>query len=66
MEEHNLTGGFGSAVAEVMASCPGNAKLLRLGIQDSYCSEVGDQAYLRRVCGIDGESITRRICEALA
>ena len=25
VEEHNLTGGFGSAVAEVMASCPGNA-----------------------------------------
>ena len=65
VEEHNLPGGFGSAVAEVMADCAGNAKLLRMGIPDSYCSEVGDQFYLRKFYQLDGESIARRILDAL-
>lgn len=65
VEEHNLAGGFGSAVAEVLSECSGSAKLLRIGIDDTYCSEVGDQAHLRRFCGIDAQSITRRICEIL-
>ncbi len=65
-EEHNLSGGFGSAVAEVLASCRGNARLLRIGIPDTYCCEVGDQYHLRKFYGLDGESIARRIREELA
>ncbi len=64
-EEHNLSGGFGSAVAEVMASKPARAQLLRIGIPDTYCCEVGDQLHLRKFCSIDGTSIARRILEAL-
>lgn len=63
LEEHNLCGGFGSAVAEVIASCPVHTSLLRLGIPDSYCSQVGDQQHLRRLYGLDGESIARRILQ---
>lgn len=65
VEEHNLSGGFGSAVAEVLASHPTNAALLRIGIPDVYCTEVGDQHHLRRFHHLDGESIARRILEAL-
>lgn len=65
-EEHNLSGGFGSAVAEVLASCPHKAKLLRIGIPDTYCAEVGDQMHLRKFYGIDSTSIARRIVEELA
>lgn len=65
VEEHNLPGGFGSAVAEVMAS-GSHAKLLPIGIPDTYCSEVGDQNYLRKFYGLDGESIAQRILGELA
>lgn len=47
VEEHNIVGGFGSAVAEVLAEegCP--ARLIRIGLNDEYCSKVGNQKYLR-------------------
>lgn len=35
-EEHNIIGGLGSAVAEVLAENPGSAKLVRHGIRDEY------------------------------
>jgi transketolase len=35
-EDHNVIGGLGSAVAEVMAQHGLNARLTRLGVQDSY------------------------------
>lgn len=58
VEEHNIVGGFGSAVSEVIAEI-GNShcKLLKLGINDNYCSEVGSQGYLRNVLGISKKSI---------
>ena len=62
----NLSGGFGSSVAEIMASRGCKAKLLRIGIADMFCREVGDQHHLRCVCGIDSETIVRRIQEELA
>ena len=65
-EEHNLSGGFGSAVAEVLSSLPSRARLLRIGIPDTYCAEVGDQHHLRAFYHLDGESIARRILEELA
>lgn len=64
-EEHNLSGGFGSGIAGVLARAGSGTKLLTVGIEDHYCSQVGDQKYLRRACGIDGASIARRILQAL-
>ena len=65
-EEHNVLGGFGSAVAEVMAELEGSkARLLRIGIADTYCTKVGSQKYLRKAYGIDAESIARKVCEAV-
>ena len=61
-EEHNVVGGFGSAVAEVVAELPKRkARLLRIGLEDCYCNQVGDQKYLRRQYGMDGKSIAERI-----
>ena len=64
-EEHNIVGGFGGAVAEVLAEHPGKARLLRIGMDDRYCVHVGDQKYLRKQYGMDGETICRRILEKL-
>ena len=60
VEEHNIIGGFGGAVAEVLAEC-GGAKLHRIGIDDFYCIEVGSQAYLREQVGINAEGIVRKV-----
>lgn len=64
-EEHNITGGFGSAVAEVMCENTSKAKLLKIGIPNEYCSHVGNQKYLREQYGLDGKSIAQRILEHL-
>ena len=64
-EEHNIAGGLGTAVAEVLAEYQSKAKLLRLGIEGSYCTDVGDQKHLRRKYGLCGDQIAQRICKAL-
>lgn len=65
-EEHNLSGGFGSAVAEVLAELPAHARLLRMGMNDQYCTIVGDQKYLRDQYGISGKKIAQRILTEVA
>lgn len=60
-EEHNILGGFGTAVAEVLAEMPGAARLVRCGIHDEYCAIVGDQNRLRREYGLTGAQIAERI-----
>ncbi len=61
-EEHNIIGGFGSAVAEVMAEMKNKkATLLRIGLNDEYSIRVGNQRYLRGQYNIDAESIVKRI-----
>lgn len=64
-EEHNIVGGFGSAVAEVMAESPARAKLMRIGMNDAYCTLVGSQKYLRDQYGMSGEKIAARILEKM-
>lgn len=65
VEEHNVVGGFGSAVAEVMAENPQNAKLLKIGLEDTYSSKVGSQKYLRSQFGIDAKGIANKILEKI-
>lgn len=66
VEEHNIVGGFGSAVAEVMAEMSDKkARLLRIGLNDEYSVRVGNQKYLRQQYGMDNSSIVMRIIEIL-
>ena len=65
-EEHNLVGGLGTAVAEVLAEAPSRARLLRVGIPDSYCTTVGTQSHLREQYGLNGKQIAQRILKELA
>lgn len=58
VEEHNLDGGFGGAVAEVLACMPPpHATLKRLGLVNHYAMEVGSQDYLRDLYGLTAEAI---------
>lgn len=65
VEEQNIVGGFGSAVAEVLAENPQKAKLLRIGLNDTYSTIVGSQKYLRSQFGIDSLGIADKILKAL-
>ena len=63
-EEHNVTGGFGSAVCEITAELGNGCRIFRVGLKDRYTAVVGNQQYLREVYGMDAESIADR-AEAL-
>lgn len=64
VEEHNLIGGFGSAVSEIIAEMRSSrATLLRIGLNDKYSSIVGSQSYLRDAYGISAINIVEKIIE---
>ncbi len=65
IEEHNIVGGFGSAVAEVLAEQITKARLLRIGLNDTYSAIVGSQKYLRSQFGIDSVGIAEKILKTL-
>lgn len=52
VEEHSITGGLGSAVAEVLAeSGLAGVTFRRFGVPDGMRHDIGSQAYLRSLCG---------------
>jgi transketolase len=66
LEEHVVTGGLGSAVAEVCAEAGLTLKSFRrLGLQDTFPDVVGDQAFLRARYGLDGASVAAAIRQAV-
>ena len=66
VEEHSIVGGFGSAVSEVIAESGCGCRVHRMGLQDCFTTAVGDQAYLRRIYGMDAEAICRKVKEIRA
>lgn len=63
-EEHNVTGGFGAAVAEVIAEEGLACKLTRIGIPDEY-SLLGPPTHLYRHYGLDGDGVAETVRRAL-
>jgi transketolase len=57
IEEHNREGGFGSAVAEAMAESGIPARLVRVGVPDRFCTEVGTREHLMAAMGMDAEAV---------
>ena len=64
-EEHNVIGGLGSAVAEVVSSHNANCKLIRLGVNDNY-PKGGSQKYLQDVNGLSIEKIVETVINNLS
>jgi len=62
IEDHNIVGGLGSAIGEVIAEHGLNKRLLRMGIRDVFGIS-GSATDLLRYYGLDGEGIYRRILE---
>lgn len=66
IEEHNLMGGLGSAVAEVLCDeniCPNKFK--RLAFPDVNVAKIGGQAWIRDQYGLQAKGIANSIRELL-
>ena len=66
LEEHNVIGGLGGAVAE--ACLDGGIALdafRRMGLQDAYPDVVGDQSFLRARHGLDQQAVAAVLREML-
>ncbi len=63
-ENHVITGGLGSAIAERIAEAGLGVRLVRLGLRDTY-AHGASRAYLARELGIDGPAIVRAIGDLL-
>ena len=61
LEENNVCGGLGSAIAEMIVQQNSHLPLLRIGMPDQYCSKVGKQTYLRQQYDLGPEQIADRI-----
>ena len=62
IEEHNLSGGVGSAVAEVCMDLGLKpTKFTRIGMRDTYSSVVGDQLFLRSFYQLDSAQIVSSV-----
>ena len=64
VEEHNVLGGLGTSVAEVLASEVNNCKLVRVGINDFYSSG-GSYEYLKKIYGLSVEKIIQTVLSNL-
>ena len=65
MEEHNLSGGVGSAIAEVLLDAGVSCRFRRLGLPDTYVTKIGSQRWLCEAYGIGPSGIKKAICETL-
>jgi len=64
VEDGTRVGGFGSAVAELLAEAGTSVPLRRLGTPDRFV-EHGAQALLLAELGLDAEGVVRSACQAL-
>lgn len=60
-ENHNITNGLGSAIAEVLSE-NSPTKLIRIGVENKF-GQVGTLEYLQQVYGLNSETIIKKIKE---
>lgn len=65
VEEHNVIGGLGSSIAEVLAQNSRSVKLISIGIPDRFLFEIGSHNYLREIIGLSPRQIAKKIVSAL-
>lgn len=61
IEEHNIIGGLGSAVTEILTESGYKGIFKMFGIPDKYFSEIGNDRYLQEKSGLSTEEITKHI-----
>lgn len=61
VEEHSIIGGLGSAVAEVLTDNGCSAGLKRIGLNDVFAHDYGNQEQVRKANGLDADGIYNSI-----
>jgi len=61
LEEHNINGGLGSAVAEILLENNCGTKFLRMGLKDSFCKGYGDRHEVKKMNGISYEHVIAEV-----
>lgn len=64
VEDHNIYGGLGGAVAEVLAEAGVSTRFRRHGIEDEY-AVIGPPTHVWRHYGISGEGVAEKVCRLL-
>lgn len=65
IEEHNIFGGLGAAVAEILMESGYKGAFKIFGLPDRYVLEAGDAKYLEEKCSLTPEEITKEILTKL-
>lgn len=68
VEEHNILGGLGGAIAEHLLETNIKQKPIfkRIGIKDEFCLEIGDYEYMRDYYSLSTNKITQIITRTVA
>jgi transketolase len=64
VEEHSVIGGLGTAVAEVLAEA-GTGRLARVGVKDTFCTEVASYPELCTMHGLTADGIEQAVLSLL-
>ena len=59
LEEHNLNGGFSSAIAQILMESDLRVGFKALAIPNEFTTKVGDQKYLREMYHISAQDVVR-------
>ena len=65
IEEHTLSGGFGSWILEVASNIGYSAQIARIGVTRKTNTQIGSQNYLLEYSGLSPEAISSRFQELL-
>lgn len=66
LEEHFLSGGFGSAVLEFCSDHSLSVQVKRFGVQDHYYFENGGRKYIHQLASLTSEALTQKILQELS
>lgn len=66
VEEHNIYGGLGSIIAETVAYEGVASRVYPIGLVDKFALGYGTHSSVRKANGMDAQSISRKIREAVA
>lgn len=61
VEEHNIIGGLGSAVAEYKATLEGAPRQLMIGVPDAFTGKTGSQRFIWEQFGMTSPQIAERV-----
>ena len=64
VEEHNIIGGLGSTISDLMSQKKNLPNLLKFGINDNY-SFHGDYEFLKKSYGLKSENLADKILSEL-